>query len=50
MNGIEDDLPAYCLSIFSFGRILFTLSTACIKSSIGKSTQYNLVGSVLIYF
>ena len=37
INGTEDDCPASCLSIFfSFVSILFAVSTANLKSSIGK--------------
>ena len=39
MNGVEDDYPANCLSIFSFVKILFAVSTACHKSTIEKRIQ-----------
>ena len=48
INGVEDDWPANCLSIFSFVNILLAVSTACLKSSIGNNTQYNLVGRVFL--
>ena len=38
MNGVEDVCPANCLPVFSFVKIPFTVSTACLRSSIGKST------------
>ena len=34
--------------LFSFLRIPFAVSTACIKSSVGKRTQCNLDGSVFL--
>ena len=46
INGVEDHLPANCLSIFSFIRILLAIYTTNLKSSMGKSTLYNLNGSV----
>ena len=45
MKGVEDDCPGNCLSVFSFGKILFT---ACCKSTIGKRTQYSLVERVFL--
>ena len=48
MKGVDDDCPAYCLSIFSFVKILFAISTAYHKSTIGKRTQYSLVGRVFL--
>ena len=48
INGIDEDYPTYCLSIFSFISILFAVSTTCLKSSIGKNTQYNFEGSVFL--
>ena len=41
INGVEEDYPANCLSIFSLVSILLAVSTVALKSSIGKSTQYN---------
>ena len=41
IKGVEEDCPANCLSIFSLVSILLGVSTAILKSSIGKSTQYN---------
>ena len=41
------DLQAVCL-FFSFVSILFVVLTACLKYSIGKSTQYNLYGRVFL--
>ena len=48
INGVDDDWPVSCLSIFYFVRILFDVSTACLKSFIGKSTRYNLDGRVFL--
>ena len=48
INGVDDDCPANCMSNFSLGSILLAVSTACLRSSIGNSIQYNLVGSVFL--
>ena len=48
MNGVDDNWPATCLSIFPLINIPFAVSTACLKSSMGNYTQYNLVGSVFL--
>ena len=51
INGVDEDCLANCLSILSFVIILFTVSTACLKSSFGKNTQYNFCGEcVFEYF
>ena len=48
MNGVEEDCPTNCLSIFSFVGSLFAVSTANHKSANGKGTQYNLLGRVFL--
>ena len=48
MNGVDEDSLDNCLSIFSLVNILLALSTACLWSSMGKSIQYNFVGSVFL--
>ena len=48
MNGLVEVCPVSCLSSFSLVSILFAVSTACLRSSMGNNIQYNLVGSVLL--
>ena len=48
INGVDDECPANCLSKFSFVNSLLAVSTACLRSSIGNSIQYNFVGSVFL--
>ena len=48
INGLEEDCPVNCLSNFSFVNILFVVSTACQRLSVGNSIQYNFVGSVFL--
>ena len=48
MNGVEDEWPASCLSNVSLVSILFAISPAWLKSSLGNKTQYNLDGSVFL--
>ena len=48
IKGVEEDCPANCLSIFSLVNILLAVSTAFLKSSIGKSTHYNFDGRVFL--
>ena len=35
MNGVDEDCPDICLSIFSFVSILLAVSTVCVRSSMG---------------
>ena len=46
MNGLVEVCPVNCLSSFSLVNILFAVSTACLRSSMGNSIQYSFVGSV----
>ena len=48
MNELNEDCLANSLSSFSFVNILYAVSTACLKPSIGNSTQYNFIGSVFL--
>ena len=48
MNGLVEVCPVSCLSNFSLVSILLAVSTACLRSSIGNSIQYNFVGSVFL--
>ena len=48
MNGVDEDCPDNCLSIFSFVNILLAVSTACLRSSMGNNIQYNFVGSIFL--
>ena len=48
MNGLAEVCPVSCLSNFSLVNILFAVSTACLRSSMGNSIQYNFVGSVFL--
>ena len=48
MNGLVEVCPVSCLSNFSLVNILFTASTACLRSSIGNDIQYNFVASVFL--
>ena len=48
MNGVDEDCPDNCQSIFSFVNILFAVSTACLRSSVGNNIQYNFVGSAFL--
>ena len=48
INGVKDVCPANCLSIFSLVNIVLAVSTACLKSTLGKRTQYNFVGRVFL--
>ena len=48
MNGVDEDCPDNCLSIFSFVNILLAVSTACLRSSMWNNIQYNFVGSVFL--
>ena len=48
MKSFEEVWPANCLSIYSFISILLAISTACLKSIMGKRTQYNFVGRVFL--
>ena len=48
MNGVKGVWPANCLSIFYFVRIPLAVSTPNIKSSMEKSTQHNIVGSLFL--
>ena len=43
MNGVDEDCPDNCLSIFSFVIILLAVATACLRSFMGNSIQYNFV-------
>ena len=47
-NGLEEACLVNCLSNYSFVNILFAVSTACLRSSMGNSIQYNFVGSVFL--
>ena len=47
-NGLVEVCPVICLSSFSLVSIHFAVSTACLRSSMGNSTQYNFVGSVFL--
>ena len=46
INGVEDDLSNSYMSIFSFISILYVVSTANLKSSIGKRILHNPIGNV----
>ena len=48
MNGLVEVCPVSCLSSFSLVNILFAVSTACLRSSMGNNIQYNFVGSVFL--
>ena len=48
MNGVDEDCLANYLSIFSLVSILLTVSTACLRSSMGNSIQYHFVESVVL--
>ena len=48
INGLVEACPVNCLSSFSLVNILFAVSTACLKSSMGNNIQYNFVGSVFL--
>ena len=48
MNGLVEVCPISCLSSFSLVNILFAVSTACLRSSMGNSIEYNFVGSVFL--
>ena len=48
MNGLAEVCLVSCLSNFALVNILFAVSTACLRSSIGKSIQYNFGGSVFL--
>ena len=48
INGLVEVCLVNHLSNFSFVSILFAVSTACLRSSIGNNIQYNFVGSVLL--
>ena len=48
IDGLEDVCLVNCLSNFSFVNILFAVSTACLRSSMGNNIQYNFVGSAFL--
>ena len=48
INGLAEPRPVNCLSNFSLVNILYAVSTACLKSSIGNKIQYNFVGKVFL--
>ena len=46
MNGLVEACPVNCLSNFSLVNILFAVSNASLRSSMGNNIQYNFVGNV----
>ena len=48
ISGLVDVCPVNCLSNFSLVKILFAVSTANLRSSMGNNLQYNFVGRVFL--
>ena len=48
INGLVEVCPVSYLSNFSLVSVLFAVSTACLRSSMGNNIQYNFVGSVFL--
>ena len=46
MNGVVEDWPDFCLSVFSFIIILSAVAIMSLKLSMGKQIGYSLLGRV----